>query len=504
MRFLVEVTSIGSGAKDKAGSDAYCVEADTWQRALQAARGIRNDNGPMSGFSIELLDEGCRATDPMARLRYEVKRAPDDTPLTEAAAPSSAVPKIAHVATAPASEKSAPSKPPPRPGSDQPPAKRSSTKTAIMGSSGAAVVQQEASTRAARPTPPVRPIDHEAQAPAAPAVTTVSSQVVFKREEDATSDTPLTYREYVYAVAPGTTEAAAEQLLRAQLDQVKASLSGSETRKLVNLAAFDVVFKGKPPVPPLATLTWKDWRDAPVLGFPRRSGRRQKRRQRRRSRSRPRRFVRSVPRRLRLPRQWWRRPHLRLAWRPRQRCRSPRLRRRRPSRPSRRPPRRRKRRRPPPPAAKAVSAPPPPPPAKAVASTPPPPQAASFPPAASATPAPPPPKAARPPAELTKTIPRLPLPLDRRRSRSRAAVPSKPRERLSGDELIADLFEAMHDLHFVRDAVEGGDFCLALAMDKLPCAAGLAHLYDINRREYVVVAVKGADEAPRAPPPALP
>ena len=43
-----------------------------------------------------------------------------------------------------------------------------------------------------------------------------------------------------------------------------------------------------------------------------------------------------------------------------------------------------------------------------------------------------------------------------------------PRGRLRGEDLIADLFEAMHDLHFVRDAIEGGEFCLALAMEKLP------------------------------------
>ena len=32
----------------------------------------------MSGFSIELLEEGYRAVDPLARVRFVVKRAPDD------------------------------------------------------------------------------------------------------------------------------------------------------------------------------------------------------------------------------------------------------------------------------------------------------------------------------------------------------------------------------------------------------------------------------------------
>jgi GAF domain-containing protein len=49
----------------------------------------------------------------------------------------------------------------------------------------------------------------------------------------------------------------------------------------------------------------------------------------------------------------------------------------------------------------------------------------------------------------------------------------------------------MHDLHFLRDALEGGDFCLSLALETLPCKGGLAHLYDIDRREFVIVCVQG-------------
>jgi len=49
----------------------------------------------------------------------------------------------------------------------------------------------------------------------------------------------------------------------------------------------------------------------------------------------------------------------------------------------------------------------------------------------------------------------------------------------------------MHDLHFVRDSIEGGDFCLALAMEKLPSQAGIVHLYNIDRREFFVTSVRG-------------
>jgi hypothetical protein len=63
--------------------------------------------------------------------------------------------------------------------------------------------------------------------------------------------------------------------------------------------------------------------------------------------------------------------------------------------------------------------------------------------------------------------------------------------RMRGEDLIADLFEAMHELHFLRDAVEAGNFCLAQIMDRLPCKAGLVHSYDIDRREFVVTSCRG-------------
>ncbi len=50
----------------------------------------------------------------------------------------------------------------------------------------------------------------------------------------------------------------------------------------------------------------------------------------------------------------------------------------------------------------------------------------------------------------------------------------------------------MHDLHFLRDAVEGADFCLSLALEKMPSRAGYVHLYDIDKREFVVTCARGA------------
>jgi hypothetical protein len=75
---------------------------------------------------------------------------------------------------------------------------------------------------------------------------------------------------------------------------------------------------------------------------------------------------------------------------------------------------------------------------------------------------------------------------------SRPPAPSVPGVRQSGVDLIADLFECMHDLHFLPDALAGADFVLALMLDKLPSAAALVHFYDIDSREFVVVRAYGA------------
>lgn len=68
--------------------------------------------------------------------------------------------------------------------------------------------------------------------------------------------------------------------------------------------------------------------------------------------------------------------------------------------------------------------------------------------------------------------------------------------RTSGDELIADLFEAMHELHFAHDAIEAGEFVLGLMMQMIPSRAALIHMYDIDKREFVVASTSGVGTEP--------
>lgn len=80
MRWYVDINSIGSNSP----TERYCLEAEQWQKALQAVRAQRGDSAPFGNFSIELLDEGYRAIDPQTRTRYVVHRAPDDAEATAA------------------------------------------------------------------------------------------------------------------------------------------------------------------------------------------------------------------------------------------------------------------------------------------------------------------------------------------------------------------------------------------------------------------------------------
>jgi hypothetical protein len=430
MRWLVEVTSLGRAEKD-----SLYVDADSWQKALQAARIQRGEDGALTGFSIELLEEGCRAVDPSSRANYLV------VPAVVGAQPfvvqpGAGVPRPASHAPAPSAAR----------GSVSP------TATIMLGS---LTPPFQPPVQPVQPPPPVQPPAPAPMAAAPPVAaradfsSMVPSQIVFKREQDATESLPLTYREYVYAVPPGSSETAAATLIQTQLELVRSSLERAPPGKLVNLAVFDTTFQGKPPVPPLATLTWKDWRGAPVLAFPRRGVTAQ---------------VAHVA-------------HVA-------------------------------------PVAPAYVPP-------AIQPAPPAPPVAIFPPETAvyvAAPAQPPftapavqPAAVPAPQALVQPLgmPAAPFPglapaqaaptpvvspagPWRARAPTPAGVlPTGAPVRARGEDLIADLFEAMHDVQFARDAIDGGMFCLALAMEKLPSLAGIVLLYDINRREFLVTSTRG-------------
>ena len=97
-----------------------------------------------------------------------------------------------------------------------------------------------------------------------------SVKVLFRRVDEPTAASPLTYCEYVYLL-PKVTEGQARDFLLAQLVILQRELEAAPKGLLIRLAVCDACFAGRPGGLPMATLCWKDWVGEPVIGFPRTS-----------------------------------------------------------------------------------------------------------------------------------------------------------------------------------------------------------------------------------------
>ncbi len=317
MRWFIEVSNVGAGDTDT----QYCVEAKQWQAALQQARKLRGEGGPLSAFSIELLDNGYRAVDKKQNLKYVVKKAPADAPLNDGKNGATNPVAEGQSATLPSADKpesgpepdaatqarpsSSPrtSGPPPRPRleSARPLGKAEQAPTEKRPVAGAKSVatpktQQVAELLAAaamksgkKPGDIPVPAASQAQRPPVaaasgnvPAVVesvggssaqaAVSElpefEVIRTRDEEPSKETPITYREVALGVKPGVARRQVEALLWARYRSTAREIEGRPKGKFVQLAVFDHVFSKKPIRPPLATLMWKDWRGEPILSFP--------------------------------------------------------------------------------------------------------------------------------------------------------------------------------------------------------------------------------------------
>jgi len=261
------------------------------------------------------------------------------------------------------------------------------------------------------------------------------SSVMRKRQEEPTPESPITYREVAYVVDPGTSRGSVEALLWAAFRDLSRDLAERTGQKFVQLAVFDHTFDKRPLRAPLGTLAWKDWRGNPVLTFPLFDGTQAARA--------------SVP--------------------------APSIK---------------------PVAVVRISS--------------------SLPPAAAAAPAAAAPVAAAPapvdvvplkvamtPVSLLKPVeeksdPQAAIPLTREKIPSNppgGARGSRPRlaavRRRAGEDLIGELFETMHDLHFMRTVADGAEFLLAAVDSVVPCDGVLIHVFDINTQNFVVVRAKG-------------
>lgn len=437
MRWFVEISTPGAAEEPK----EYVVEASQWQPAILAARALRGEAGGLSGFAIEILEDGFRAVDPGSRIRYFVRRAPDDAPLTSSRGPveKSEIPTAPKAARAPV-----------------------------------------------EPSPP---------APAAPVeVREAAPGLLYERKVPATPQSRLTYREAAWEIAEEASPDDAKSFLMARFDEIVRELTGAPPGRLVNLAVFDHSFEGSPKRPPLATLRWKDWAgptpEIQVLAAsppsapapaPNEPAGAQQPGPPDEPKPAPEQPVPSptpvptpapvpaptpVPAPVPVPSPT---PVPHPAPSP-----SP-----EPTSPAK-----------PEPTSAAPRSPEPAPPAK----TEPAPAAGPSPdPVARAesTPAPSPDLAPQPEPESPPEGGAPPA------AQSASAAPDaspSPKARLAPDELIAELFETIHEVHWLEDSIAGAEFVLSVAIGKLPSAIGVIQFYDMQKRELVIVRAHGADQ----------
>ncbi len=553
MRWFVEVSRVGDDGSD----EKYCVEAKQWQAALQEARKLRGDSGPLSKFSIELLDDGYRAVDPKQKLRYVVAKAPPGAELSREGQGGAPAEAAGRNGQAPSLSPYSPSTPPPaaavgsmapaaRPSLGAPAASASVSpgravhaepyagvpSSALSPHAPPSAVHLSASppraeapartpvvkaTQAVAPSPEAippaaavpqglgLPLPQSMTQPSAALELPPPATVLRRRQEEPTPDSPITYREVAYVVEPGATRGATEALLWSSFRDLSRELAARPGQKFVQLAVFDHRFERRPERPPLGTLAWKDWRGNPVLSFPFFDGS----------------------------------AHIRPSGAP----------------PSIVPAEAVTITSPAAPAASGalgaiaaqVGAPSAAPPALATESVPPPAAGASIKPSlapprpaaadpaavlpeeplapvSSAPAAPPePPALSSSPAALPATLephdvvaptstaegqpapahrgeaptsaPSLPAVRDELSSQPSATRSSRPRmaavRRRAGEDLIGELFETMHDLHFMSGVADGAEFVLSAIDSVVPSAGMLVHVFDINARQFVVVRAKG-------------
>jgi GAF domain len=87
----------------------------------------------------------------------------------------------------------------------------------------------------------------------------------FTRDVDPTPQSPITYRERAYVLAPAGLLVNIEDLMQAELIKLRGELAQAPRGQLIHLAAFIKPFHGTPSEPPVATLEWSDWRSNAVF-----------------------------------------------------------------------------------------------------------------------------------------------------------------------------------------------------------------------------------------------
>ena len=86
------------------------------------------------------------------------------------------------------------------------------------------------------------------------------SELLHSRDEEPTKDSPAPSIANEPTTCPrAPSEAVAEVILLARLEELKVEIANRSKGKLVNMALFDHRWSERPERPPLVSLQWKDW-----------------------------------------------------------------------------------------------------------------------------------------------------------------------------------------------------------------------------------------------------
>lgn len=508
MHWIVEITSL---AKPDDRAQNVNVEAPSWEEAVKLVRKYTGLPQTISGFSIEIRTDGLCAVDPQQHIRYRLQQRESsaESPLSQRkpiepspakAKPVKSVAAIRRPSSDPPLSAQRNKTPPQGFAAVSAPSGVSGTTNnthdardvlpTAMGSTAADMrstipdrprrvivateepvpltrkskqVQQPESTSApAAATPPLAqptaasallqpqpPASHQTlSVPLQATVGASAPEVVelMRREEDPTDTSPMTYREYAYAITPTCTDQEATRFITNQFNQIRLALANVKTPKMVNLAVFDHVFSQRPERPPQVTLTWKDWKGEAELQYPARDtqsattrgdqgGERNEQGAPAPSGPTPNAAL-TADDKPRTDATMEPLPLLSDNAKMQARLRAK--------------------------SSPQASAP--------IHESPPSSHSVSQP-------------IAQPVSQLIAQ----PIAKDSPTQHAVLLRADSPAD----EEILVDVFEAMHDLYFYRDAYEAADFIVNLAIETMNCDVGLAQLYDINRQEYVVVHAVG-------------
>jgi hypothetical protein len=85
------------------------------------------------------------------------------------------------------------------------------------------------------------------------------AELLYERLQEPSDESPILYRERAYLVDTLQSDDDLEEHLEAELSRIRRDWRHRDASQFVHLALFDQRFQGEPDLPPIATLSWKDW-----------------------------------------------------------------------------------------------------------------------------------------------------------------------------------------------------------------------------------------------------